>query len=138
MLAYFFVMYYIEDLLEKLSEHDLSTLRNKNIDINAICDIIDKENIQHYRLFLKSVNSFNAIKNLIEKWYPPYPNQLRINEVVADIEDRLSGNFCGEVFYINGKVTESSPNGKFQYKLIKRGTSCIFISYYYKKASILI
>ena len=119
-------------------EDDFDSLRANNIDIDRLNDIILNEKIQNFRFSIKRVNSYNAIKNLIEKWYPPSNNQLKINEVVKDIYCRLIDKHDSDVFYINGKISKDYPHGKFQYRFIRKKTVVLFISYYNKKATVIL
>lgn len=130
--------YLKEIMLNDIQEQKMDILLSNNIDTEAIFDIIRDEKIDNFRIYIKSVNSCNAIRCLIEKWYPPSENQLKKNDVISDIYMRLCQNIRSDVLYINGKVTKEYPQGKFQYKFIQKNGVSFFVSYFFKKATIVL
>ena len=129
----------LKSLSNNNQSHEIATLFDEyNIDLTVIYDIINIENICDFRFCIKYVSSRTAVKKLIEKWFPPSNEQLRIRDVVDDIYRRLTAGIECSILYKNGKETLKNPNGKFQYRLIIKENIKILISYYYQKATIIL
>lgn len=118
----------------KIENNDLITenqvLQNEStdIDLQLIYDIIKKENINRPDRYL-TIDKLtkNKIRTLIGKWFPPSGTQMTIMQVVNDIYIRINEGVEGRKNYYTGKPTANRKYGRYEYILIIRQKTVLFI-----------